>query len=791
MKKILLLTRSNLKKNRGTSIGLFLLMLVATCLVGISLLIFLDACRLPEKEAARLGGGDGFITVSGDLGDLTDEQLGKLIEDSTESYYMYHNLAYQVISIPFGDGNVGITLVLSDSSAFARTMNTIEVIEEDAAITGDYVYLPYQFNTSGGFEIGDRYEYEYLGKKYSFTVKGFTNIVYGGCNNNGRYEFVIDDDSYAKISAEYRETLDNINIVYTLKDGVKSSAFRIKLSNDLLAVAPNSVAGGNDLGTVVNNRSFMGFIIAVSMLVLTSIIVIAAATMLANSILNYIKENMKTIGALKAVGYTGKDLRSSLIVWFAVIALSAGVLGIALSYCLMPLFSSIVVGQMGIPYHVSFNGIATFVPIACMIVFTMIVTLISSSKITKIQPIVALREGLSSHNFRKNRVRLDRTRLGLNSSLAVKTLFGNMKQNVITFFVTGLMVFICVIALLMYENFNRNPKLGILATEICAGVATVDNDTRDECLDYLNSREDIKNIREIINLEFYYNDEEKLFTYIVDDASKLNNQRLCYKGRLPKYDNEVVVSGSFAKAYGFEIGDEITLDHGEESYTYLITGFIQTTNNDGREALFTYKAAEHVVDMSQIPAWYWFDLTEESSDNNKNIATTGDILEEIKDMYGDHVVSTMNFYDIVGGSMTTFKDISAMMLIMMCAISVAVIGLILFLLIKALVYHKRKDYGIYKALGYTSGSLMLQTALSFMPAIILSVVVFSIVSYFAANPYMMTFMHMFGLMECDFAIPVLGVALIGAGLVAVSFALALLQTRRIKKIEAINMLVAE
>ena len=46
-------------------------------------------------------------------------------------------------------------------------------------------------------------------------------------------------------------------------------------------------------------------------------------------------------------------------------------------------------------------------------------------------------------------------------------------------------------------------------------------------------------------------------------------------------------------------------------------------------------------------------------------------------------------------------------------------------------------------------------------------------------------------MKCNFDIPVGGVVIIGAGLAAVSFVLALIQTRRIKKIEAYNMLVAE
>ena len=79
--------------------------------------------------------------------------------------------------------------------------------------------------------------------------------------------------------------------------------------------------------------------------------------------------------------------------------------------------------------------------------------------------------------------------------------------------------------------------------------------------------------------------------------------------------------------------------------------------------------------------------------------------------------------------------------------------LILFLYIKALLYNKRKDYGISKALGFTSRHLILQTALSFMPSIVLAV--------------------------------------IGACMIVIAFVFAIAGSAKIKKIEAYKMLVAE
>ena len=791
MDKILLLTKSNLRKNRGTSVGLFLLMFIATMLIGVSLMIFFDALPIARSEAERLNAGDGYIMVRNGISDITDEKIEELIKDDTDRYYVYKNLQFGAVPLPFGSGDVSIDIALCDSSAFNRQMDKMEVILEDTSVTGDYIYLPYQFYSGGGIKLNDKFEFSVEGVTYSFTVKGFTALTYGGCNNAALFSFVVDDDTYNEILERNGETAEGLIIVYDLKDGVSNGEFRIKNRNELLKINPTAITTGYDIDTVISSRTFIGLILAVSFLVITSLVVAAVAMMLANCISNYIKENMKTLGALKAIGYTGKDIKGSLVFWFFILSVLGSAAGIVTAYLIMPVFAAIVVGQMGFPYQVSFNLPATVIPVVFIIVFALIVTAACASKVSKIHPIVALREGIESHNFRKNHIALDKTSLSLNLSFAMKTCIGNMKQNVITFFVTGFMIFTCVISLLMYENFSRHPKLEILMTEMCSGVVTFDNETADEGLEYLESRSDIKNIRKIINMNFYYEDRESLFTYIVDDMSKMNNHDLCYKGRLPKYDNEVAISGAFAKEYGFDVGDEIKLTFGENSYSYLITGYIQTTNNNGREAIFTFDAAERIVNMDHIAAWYWFDLKEESGDSKENKAATDKVLDECKDKYDEHIVNTMNFYEILEGSMTTFKSISAMMLIVMCTISVVVIALILFLLIKSLVYHKRKEYGIFKALGYTSGSLMIQTALSFMPAVIASVIAFSIGSYYLANPYMSTFMHMFGLVKCNFAIPVPGVATIAVSFAVVSFVLALLLTGRIKKIEAYNMLVAE
>ena len=185
-------------------------------------------------------------------------------------YFTYRNLTYSQLSLPFGGGKTTSVVSVSDKSAFSREMNRMEVVNEDTSITENYVYLPYQFYTAGGFNLGDTFEYDNSGTTYSFKVRGFVNLAYGGCNNNGRFSLVVDDKSYEDIKDE---SLETINIIYDLKDGVNNGEFSIRTSNNALKVNPNAVLTGDQLDNVISNRTFIGLILAVSMLVLTSLIV--------------------------------------------------------------------------------------------------------------------------------------------------------------------------------------------------------------------------------------------------------------------------------------------------------------------------------------------------------------------------------------------------------------------------------------------------------------------------------------------------------------------------------------
>ncbi len=778
----LLLAKSNFKKKRSTSIIIGLLMLISTILISMSLLLFLDAFPNTDKYASKLNAGDGYSIIYNDLTGITDTEVENIVKDKAYEYEIDHFYYLPTISIPFMKGDLVTQVIISNKNALNRKMERAEIEMEDNNITSNYIYLPYQFYSNGTNKIGDTYTFSANGKEHSYTVRGYINTFSFGNRNCGEFEFILDDDSYFS----FISTIPNqeaILVSYKLNDGITQSKMKLTINNTLSSINTKVMVNGLSKSDIIFNRGYMSLILAISFLTINLVSACVIVLMLYNTISNYVKENMKEIGALKALGYTSFDILKGLLVQFLSLAIIGGVLGVILGYSIMPILGPITSIQQGLPYTVSFNTVATFIPPVIIVLLSFLGVILSTRKIKRITPIIALREGLLSHNFKKNRVALDKSSFGLNISLALKTFFNNMKQNIITFVVIGFLTFICGTALMMYENFNRNPKIDILAFESCGGVVTVENSKKEELRSYLEAKDGVSNVRTLINVSVIYGDnDESLMTYIIDDINHLNNKNICYEGRLVKYDNEICISGKFAKAYGYHIGDEIEISYAGNKAKYLISGFIQSTNNNGKEALMIEEAAKAMYDFSSIPGYFWFD-------GDKEVVTN--VLKECEELYGEAIITTMNFYTILEAGMASFEMIAALMLVISLVISLIVILLVLYLLIKSLLHNKQKEYGILKALGYSSKDLILQTAISFMPSIIISVVLFSIVSYFLINPYMNLIMINFGLMKCSFVIPILGLALIALGLIVTSFGFALLESRKIKKIEPYKLLISE
>ena len=780
--KNLLLAKSNLRKNKGLSICIALLILIAAMFICVSGLLLFDYNKNAYKVAEELNTSSISLYSlpynTGNISTVNEQYIDSIMPSSVTDYELRKMLTTQT-PIEFNDGEVTPIINFITKDELNRRMSKIEIIEEDNSIKENYIYIPYHLHTGGGINIGDTYKIKLPSKTYKFKVKGFINSIFAGSYNLNRYEMMISDEMYKTIEKE-NQNMQGFDLYINYKDGTNITRETNKLTNKIYldkTVETTSIP----LDLTISSRTFISMIFFVSFLMTAAIIIGIVMLMIFNNVSNYIKENIKALGVLKAMGYTTNDIKKSLLIQFSFLTILGLIVGTIAGYLFMPSIATMLIAQSGIPYTISFNLPATLMTVISLPVFVVIIVLISVKKIKKVEPIEALRDGIESHNFKKNHIPLDKSVFSLNTSLSIKNMFKNLKQNIISFITILFLCFLMVISMAMYQNFSREPNLSLLTFEIVDGVLAID-ESKSKDLEYdLNHDKDVTKVEYVSNYEIQDKDYTKFQTYIMKDPTLLNNKDNCYEGRYPKYNNEIAISGKYAKANNYKIGDEVEFHVGDKKRNYLITGFIQSTNNDGREALLTYDGAVKIIDKDNLYSTYYFDSKVKASK----------VIKKYEDKYGESITATMDFEELIKGQMDTFISVANLMVVVMAIISGCIIFLVLYLLMKTLIYTRRYEYGILKALGYKSKDLIMQNVLSFMPTIIIGTIVGTIISYYLTNPYIGLNMRSFGIMKCTMKIPLDLLLASGIFIIGISFISALLMSLRIRKIEACDLLKGE
>ena len=779
--KSLLLAKSNLRKNKGLSICISLLILIAAMFICVSGLLMFDFQPNSYEVAKHLNTSDvSVFSLPNNTGSIKslDEKYIKSIITNDVTDYEYREMLTTQVPIEFNNGEVTPIIHFITDKELDRKLSKIEILEEDNSITNNYIYLPYHIHTGGGINIGDTYKIKITTKTYTFKVKGFINTIYAGSYNMNRYEMMISDKDYKLIEKE-NPNMAGFDLYLNYKKGVDTDKESNKLINKIYTEKGiETTSYGLDI--TIESRTFISMIFYVSFLMTAIIIIGIVMLMISNNISNYIRENIKSLGVLKAMGYTTNDIRKSLLLQFCILTLSGLIVGTIVGYIFMPMIGEMLVAQSGIPYTLSFNLKATLT-VLLIPVFVIVMVFISVRKIKKVEPIEALRDGIEAHNFKKNHLPLDKSVLSLNTSLSIKNIFKNLKQNIISFITMLFLSFLMIISVAMYQNFSRNPKLSLLTFEITNGVIAVDEDKADELEKDLKNDKNITKYKYVSNYEIQDQDYRKFQVYIMKKPELLNNKDNCYEGRYPKYDNEIAISGKYAKDNNYKIGDEIEYTVGEKSYKYLITGFIQSTNNAGREALLTYDGALHIIAKENLYTTYYFDSDIKASK----------IIDKYKDKYGEAITTSVDFDELIESQMDTFINVANLMVVIISIISGCIIFLVLYLLMKTLIYTRRYEFGILKALGYKSKDLIFQNVLSFMPTIVLGAVIGITISYYATNPYIGFMMRSFGIMKCNMVLPADLIIASGIFLIGTSLVSAILMSLKIRKVEPCDLLKGE
>ena len=177
-----------------------------------------------------------------------------------------------------------------------------------------------------------------------------------------------------------------------------------------------------------------------------------------------------------------------------------------------------------------------------------------------------------------------------------------------------------------------------------------------------------------------------------------------FKGREPRYENEIVITEIIAKKYGLKIGDTVSLAHGTENREFLITGYYQSVPNAGKgmsmlaSGLECYEFSEHELNQYNYLV-----------SDKKQI---GRLVEKLQEQFNNQIEIT----DVQGirESMQSISTASMASSLLIYGISILFILVAAYMVCDKVFLQERNDYGIYKSQGFTTNNLRLQFSLRFL-----------------------------------------------------------------------------
>ncbi len=780
MRKLFLIARSNMRKAKGQTVAIIVLILLAAMLLNLWLMLSMDYkanfLRYHDKlnaEHVTLAVDDADGTVYGFL----TETLAK---DTAVKEYRLDKCMHMVGTFPYNGGMMNSEFVFMDKqTAISRTIGKSEIVEDSEFTSGVYLPMLYKSNDNS---VGKTIEISIGSHPVIYTICGFFNNTMLGSHNCALTQIILTQDQYVELEESnyaFQTTLCSLR----LNERSTNLTYEAKIKAIVSESFPNTQMASNCYDIVTQSRYISQGICSAIMSVMAFFVLLIALVVIVSNIINYIQVNIKNLGALKAVGYTSGQLVLSLLLQFLGLTVLTAIVGAALSYALFPAINAMMIAQTGIPYAIHFLPLPVIISLIILGCTVALSVLLSARRIKKIEPIVALRSGVRTHNFKKNRVPLEKTRAPLNFALALKTTLSGVKHNItvcITMLVLSLVV---VFSGLMIENIivDMTPFIDLIMGETTDSAINVQTEVEDDFLEILNSDSRTEKVYLYNSLNVSHVGGVDLMATLCDDFSKVNNPSVVFKGRFPKYDNEIAIAAKYAKEKGLAIGNEIEITANGKTEKYLISGFTQITNNLGRDCLLTRQGYERLGTLQSVT--YYINLVEGTDIDAFN--------EEMKGNFEGNVNTVINVNATIDAAASVYVSLMTIIVIAILILSAVIIAFVLYLLVRTMLNNKKRDYGILKSLGFTTKQLILQTALSFMPAIIISTVIGIIISCLIINPLTALFLSSLGIVKCTFNIPIAFVTVAGIGLILLSFGIACLLSLKIKKIAPRALLAGE
>lgn len=795
--KLWLIAKSNMRRKKGNVAILFVLIMLATMLLYTSINVLKNINSFIDDKNESQNGAHVSLVLSDDY----QEE----IEDMIKSASGYREMETELVGT--GTGNNSIKNVTKDlkkeSISFLfgdieqeRTISNLTICDKGDTLKGNSIVLPMYAKVANGYETGDEVTITFGNQVENFEVYGFTeDPLFATPSNITVYKAMVTQDKLEEMRQDI-PTFKNLRM-YTIRlDDMEHSAdyenaVTKQMNERIKDPAFMSVFVVNYTTMRMGVSIFIDILMAV-IAVFSILIILISLIVIRYSINSSLEENLPNIGISEAIGYTTGQLMGATILEYILTTAGGMAAGFAIAGGVSGYFAGLVSASVGLVWRPSVDVLAACYAIVVVVVLILGILLVATRKYKRITTLDALRGGISTHNFKRNHLPLSKWNFGTNTTLGMKSLLQNKKQNVSVAVIVALLAYTCVISLSWYYNFVEDDQalinlVGIEKPDIQI-MYLDDNESPDKTSVYreaerLETQENIDKVNVIGNMLITLSNQEKELSVdadIYEDFDKVDLDTLV-EGRYPKHDNEINMTNLLADRFDLSLGDSITLQKNNRSESYVVVGITQQISRMGIQITMGENAMRRLDDTYQPSGIYVY--------VNGSEKTASDTVKELTNYYEDDSRYTIiDFGETYATVLKSFTNALTGLCIAFLTITAGVVILIVLLTVRMKLVRDRKYMGVYKALGYTTPQIIWQTIMSFVPVVAIGAVIGAVLGCLTANRVFALMMSICGIENCNLFISAGWVFGCTFGIIALAFTVAVLGALRVRKIEPYKMI---
>lgn len=780
------LLRANIKKQKGSFIGTFILFLLISMSVGTVFTIWINSEGYVKSESQRIGYGDMtcWLYDSEHLYDIVDQL-------NANEHVKKATLTEGIIGgFIINDGEVSDEIFLpytGDNLKYNTLDNHFNQTDRKQELKGEEILVSPAITALYHCEIGDTIQIKITEDKYlEYKIAGyFEDPIMGGALM-GLKTVLLSEEGYDKLSVAIRDEGEeklqsrNIGMIHLYAEDKNMSMNEwmniLGEETDLNEYTKFAYSGQAMTGyMMILINIFAGFLLAFIVILL-----IVAVIVIGHSISTTIEQEYVDLGILKALGFTGKTLKMIQMYQYLISVLLGMVIGIPLSKPIGSYVSKMLVTTTGIIVPNKLPIVEILAVMSIIILFTLFVIYVKTRKIDKNTPIRAIRKGMEDIHF-ESRLTVPVYKKGLNGWLALRQIVSEKKQYIGAFIITALLVFfLSMVGRLgaWIENDGIRNCFQTAYSDIYIVQSNYDESSISTEQMNAEAREIIEKYTEITgefrivmghmklnNVDYVYN--------AISEPERLN----LLKGRYCNYNNEILITEFMEEDLKVSIGDTVTVSMGDSSAEYVVSGIYECANDLGLNFAMSQEGLERIVQKDSICYTNSYVFKDNSESEQ--------IIKELKEHFGEKVdIGVDEWYG------AEVIDEGADSLSMLMYIMAMIFIIVVVVLASGRIIRKEKhDMGIYKAFGYTSTRLRYMFALRFGVISLAGSVIGSILSVLLNDILVGRVLKMAGVSRFSTSLSIMGMVVPSLIVVMTFIAFAYISSRKIKRVDLGQLIV--